>query len=94
MTHTVPPIVAAFRNHRRAAGLSRHQVAELLHTRWAAIRDFERGRCAMVVVKLEARFRVVGRELAAVPIDPLVRAQEYAAWLQAQGWSVEGPNGD
>ena len=99
MTHPrpgrpIPAIVTAIRRRREEAGITQRQLAEMVHTDWSAIRDFERGRCVVGLVKLDQRLVALQCELAIVPRCPVARAQEAADWLQAQGWSVEPPNPD
>lgn len=91
MTHPIPATVATFRQRREEAGISQRALAELVCTDWSAIRDFERGRCVLSLVKVERRFAALGLQLAVVPVDPIARAREAADWLQAQGWRVEAP---
>lgn len=94
MTRRIPAIVTAIRQRREDAGISQRELAAMVHTDWSAIRDFERGRCAVGLVKLEQRLAALRCELAVVPACPIARAQEAADWLEAQGWIVQPPNPD
>lgn len=92
MTRPVPAIVALFRKAREERGISQPDMAKRLNVHPCVVRDFERGRSNMGMVKVERKFAALDLELAVVPIDPGKRAQEAADWLMAQGWKVEGPD--
>lgn len=91
MNRPVPAIVAAFRRAREKAGLTQRTMAERLNTCPTAVRHFEGGRWANGITKVDRWFRSLDLEIVAVSTDPLVRAQEAAEWLRAQGWTVEAP---